>query len=88
MAKLPSREEMQARFWELKPKRDAQQAKAAPLREARDKLAAKHRKEDEAAIAKIRAAEKGLAEIEQEMAMLVRAVGGAMGDPEAQQAAE
>jgi uncharacterized protein (DUF3084 family) len=79
--KLPTRYEMTGRFWELKKRRDAQREKADPIRAQRDKLAVKQAKEMAKANEKVRAAEKGLADIEQEMAMLVRAVGGQMGEP-------
>lgn len=82
MAKLPTRYEMTARFWELKARRDKQREKADPIRAARDKLVAKQMKELAAEDAKVKAAEKGLGDIEQEMAMLTRAVGGKMGEPE------
>lgn len=75
-------EKMKARFWELKAKRDAQRAKADPIRAARDKIVAKHTKELAGHDAKVKAAEKGLFEIEQEMAMLARALGGRMGESE------
>lgn len=82
--KLPSQDELKNRFWELKPKRDALRAKADPVRAERDKLVAKHRKEEDAANAKVRAAEKGLAEMDLELAQLTRFVaGGKMGEPEA-----
>lgn len=82
MAKLPSADTMRKRFWELKALQEKQRAKADPVRAERDALAAKHRKEMEAANKKVAAAEDGLFDIEQEMAMLVRAVGGKMGEPE------
>lgn len=75
-------DKMKKRFWTLKAKRDAHRAKADPIRAARDKLVGKQAKELSAEDAKVKAAEKGLAEIEQEMAVLVRAVGGRMGEPE------
>ncbi len=81
--KMPTAEQMKARFWELKKVRDAQRAKADPIRADYDKLVAKQRKEIDAQIAKVRTAEKGLADMDMEMAALVRAVGGRMGDPEA-----
>jgi uncharacterized protein (DUF3084 family) len=73
---------MRKRFHELKAKRDAQRAKADPIRAARDKVAVRHAKEIAKHNERVRAAEKGLFEIEQEMAVLVRAVGGKMGEPE------
>jgi hypothetical protein len=82
MTKMPSAESMKKRFWELKAQQAKQRAKSGPVRAERDKLVAKHLKEVEAADKKVAAAEDGLFEIEQEMALLVRAVGGRMGDPE------
>jgi uncharacterized protein (DUF3084 family) len=75
-------DKMRKRFHELKAKRDAHRAKSDPIRAARDKVAARHTKEIAKQDEKVRVAEKGLYEIEQEMAMLVRAVGGQMGEPE------
>lgn len=79
--KLPTAETMKKRFWELKAQQEKQRAKADPVRDERDKLVAKQLKELEAADKKVAAAEDGLFEIEQEMAALVRAVGGRMGEP-------
>lgn len=78
--KMPTREQMIERFWTLKKERDAQRAKAEPIRAERDALVAKHAKELAPHKGKIRAAEKGLGEIEQEMAMLARAAGPHMGE--------
>jgi hypothetical protein len=74
-------DKMKARFWELKAKRDIKRGKADPIRAARDKVVRRHAKELGTHDAKVRKAEDGLYEIEREMAMLVRAVGGAMGEP-------
>lgn len=82
--KLPSRYEMEARFWELSKRRDDKRAKADPIRAKRDKLSEKHAKEMAAANAEVRAAEKGLYDIEQEIAMIGRALGGRVGVPEAE----
>lgn len=79
--KLPTAETMKKRFWELKAQQEKRRAKADPVRDERDKLVAKQLKELEAADKKVAAAEDGLFEIEQEMAALVRAVGGRMGEP-------
>lgn len=75
-------DKMRKRFHELKAKREAQRAKADPIRAARDKVAARQATEIAKHNKRVRAAEDGLVEIEQEMAMLVRAVGGRMGEPE------
>jgi hypothetical protein len=80
--KMPTPEQMKKRFWTLKEKRDAIWAKRDPIRETRDRLSIKHAKEMEAANKKVRAAEEGLFDIEQEMASLARACGGRMGEPE------
>jgi hypothetical protein len=82
MAKLPTPDRMKARFWELKKQRDAQRAKADPIRAERDKLVKKHAAELAKVEKRMLAAENGLGEMDQEMAMLVRAVGGRMGEPE------
>lgn len=80
--KFPSPETMKKRFWELKGQQEKHRAKADPTRAERDKLVAKQLKELAVHDAKVKKAEEGLYEIEQEMAMLVRAVGGRMGEPE------
>jgi hypothetical protein len=80
--KLPSPETMKKRFHELKAEHDKLRAKADPVRAKRDELAVKQAKEMAIENAKVRKAEAGLFEIEQEMAALVRAVGGSMGEPE------
>jgi uncharacterized coiled-coil DUF342 family protein len=73
---------LRKRFHELTAKRDAIRAKADPLREARDKAAANHAKEIADHNAKVRAAEKGLYDIDQERAMIARALGQRVGEPE------
>lgn len=80
--KLPTRYEMEARFWELKRRRDEKREKADPIRARRDKLSIKHAKEIEKANAEVRTAEKGLFDIEQELAMIARALGGKVTPPE------
>lgn len=82
MTKLPSPDTMRKRFHELCEQRDAQRAKADPIRTERDKLAVAQAAEMAKANAKVAKAEEGLYDIEQEMAALVRAVGGKMGEPE------
>jgi uncharacterized protein (DUF3084 family) len=75
-------DKMRARFHALGKKREAIRAKADPIREKRDKLAQKHEREIAKANAEVKAAEKGLFDIEQERAMLARALKGQMGEPE------
>jgi len=82
MARLPSRYEMEARFWELSKRRDSIREKADPVRAKRDKLAQKHQKEIEKANAEVKAVEKGLFDIDQEIAMISRALGGKITPPE------
>lgn len=62
----------QARYAELTAKANAIQAKAGPLRAARDKKVQAARKEEDALNAAIKKAEAGLFEIEQERAFLAR----------------
>jgi 3-methyladenine DNA glycosylase/8-oxoguanine DNA glycosylase len=78
---LPTPDEMRARFWELKAERNKIDAKREGPRAAYDELVAKHEKERAAAAEKVKKAEAGLFDIDQEMAALVRAVGGKMGEP-------
>jgi hypothetical protein len=73
-------EKMRARFHDLTAKDAKIRAKADPLREARDKVAARHAKEIAVHNKKVRAAEEGLFDIEQERAMLARALGGRVGE--------
>jgi uncharacterized protein (DUF3084 family) len=73
-------EKMRARFHDLTAKAAKIRAKADPLREARDEVAARHAKEIAAHNKKVRAAEDGLFDIEQERAMLARALGGRVGE--------
>jgi uncharacterized coiled-coil DUF342 family protein len=75
-------DKMRARFHELGKKRETIRGKADPIREKRDKLAQKHEREIAKANAEVRAAEKGLFEIDTERAMLARALKGQMGEPE------
>lgn len=79
--KMPSKEEMRARYWELLAAMDAVRAKVAPLREARDKAANDAAAADKAAMAEIRAVEAtvepglGMYEAQNELAALARALG-------------
>lgn len=75
-----SPDKMRARFHVLTAKAEAHRAKLAPVREAREKLIAKHIKEAAPLDAKVKAAEKGLVDIDNERAALVRACGGIMGE--------
>lgn len=77
--KFPSPEEMRARFAELTEKRERILAKSEPLRAARDKHANDSAAKERAMNAKIKAAEAGLFENEQERAMIARALGGKTG---------
>jgi hypothetical protein len=75
-------EKLRARFHELTRKANDQRAKSEPIRAERDKVAVRHAKEIEKHNAKVRAAEKGLYEIDQERALIARALGGRVGEPE------
>lgn len=77
---LFDREKLQARFHALTAKREAIRAKADPIREQRDKIIARHAKEAAEINKKVQAAEKGLFEIDQERAMIARALGN-VGEP-------
>lgn len=73
--------QMRARFAELKARRDAISAKVDPLHEERAKIR-KESSEAEARLAgKIKAASSDLAEIDEEMAMLSRALKGRTAAP-------
>lgn len=73
---------MRKRFHELGDKRDKIRAKADPLRTTRDKAARRHATEIAKHNDKVRSAEQGLFEIDQERAMIARALGGRLGEPE------
>jgi hypothetical protein len=73
-------ETMRARFHDLTAQAVKIRARADPLRDARDTLIKRHANEIDSHNKKVRAAEKGLFEIEQERAMLARALGGRVGD--------
>lgn len=70
---------LRARFHELGTQRDAIIGKATPLREKRDALVNKAREDEKAINDKIREAEAGLYDLDQERAMIVRALGGKTG---------
>lgn len=67
---------MRKRFAELGAKREAILAQARPLREARDAFAAETDAKLKAMAAEIKKAEAGLFEIEQERAIISRALSG------------
>jgi uncharacterized coiled-coil DUF342 family protein len=73
------KETSRARFWELKDKSDQMRAAAAPLRAERDAYVREARETENEMNAAIRAAEAGLAEIDEELAFLSRALGGKPG---------
>lgn len=74
---------LRARFAELSTQRETIVAAAAPLREKRDALVNKAREDEKAINAEIRKAEAGLFELDQERAMISRALGGKTSDPDA-----
>lgn len=63
-------------FQSLTEQRDAIVKKSDPLRARRDKLVNDHRERETAINDEIRAAEEGLAQIDQRRARLVRMLGG------------
>jgi hypothetical protein len=84
---IPSKDEMKARFWELKGVIEAAHDKIAPLREARDAAVNAHAEADEKAMADIRAIEAevtpglNMADAKAEMAFLARGLGNVGDDP-------
>lgn len=80
MKKLPTKEEMTARFWALTDAMDAVRAKVAPLREKRDAAVNKAAEEDRKAMEAIRAIESdvidgmSMYEAQQELAFYARAL--------------
>lgn len=76
-------DQMRARFHQLTAKGQAIRDKAGPIRAARDKAVQRHAAEIDKHNKKVRAAEKGLYEIDQERAMLARALGGRVGEADA-----
>jgi len=70
-----NRDHMRKRFQDLAAKREKILAAATPLRESRDAKIQKHTKEVETANKAIQTAEKGLYDIDQERAMIARALG-------------
>ena len=77
-----SPETLRKRFHELTARAEKIRAKADPLRGKRDALLGKHGAEIDPLNAKIRKAEDGLFEIEQERAMIARALAGKVGAPD------
>lgn len=78
---------MRERFAELTEKRATILAIATPLRDKLDKQAQKAREAEEAIRDDIAKAEKGLFEIDQERAMISRALGGKTSEPEPEEPA-
>jgi hypothetical protein len=72
---------LRKRFADLTKKHDAIRAKADPLRLKYDTLAQHNRKAEDAAAARVKDAEAGLFEIEQERATIARALGGKTSEP-------
>jgi predicted nucleic acid-binding Zn-ribbon protein len=72
---------LRARFAELTKKHDAIRAKSTPLRDSYDKTVQANRAREDDLAAKVKAAEKGLYEIEMERAMIARALGGRTAEP-------
>lgn len=77
-----SEKSMRARFAELRKERDAIEAKTQPLKDERAAIRAEAEKKERALAGKIKAAEKGLPEIDREMAMISRALKGRTGKAE------
>lgn len=74
-----SPEAMRNRFSELGEQKAKIETKAAPLIAARDEMAAKYQADLDLANAKIKKAQDGLFEIDQERALIVRALAGSTG---------
>lgn len=81
MPEMPTPTEMRARFAELTAQAAAIRETVDPLREHRDAVVNKAREDEQLLNDEIRTAEAGLFEIEQERAMIVRALGGKTGEP-------
>jgi hypothetical protein len=73
---------MRARFADLSTQRDAKLALSEPLRDQRDTIVRQNTAEVATLDAQIAAAEAGLGDIAQEMAMISRALNGKVGDPD------
>ena len=79
--KFPTPDKMRERFQDLRERRDAILKRSGPLREKRDALVNEAREKEQALNERIRKAEEGLFEIDQEAAMIARALGGQTGAP-------
>lgn len=76
-----SPEKMRARYAELTAKGEEIRAKAAPMREARDAFANEARDKELAMNAEIAEVEAGLGQIDNERALISRALGGKVAMP-------
>lgn len=83
-----SADALRERFADLTAQHDKIREKAEPLRAQYDALVQKNRAAEDAQADKVRKAEKGLYEIEQERATIARALGGKTSAPKADEAAE
>jgi len=79
--------DMRVRFAELTAQREKITAVSGPLREKRDAFVKEMRAKEDAMSAEIKTAEEGLFDIDQERAMIARALGGKTAMP-AEPAAE
>lgn len=86
--KMPSKEDMRARYWELRDAMDSVRDKVAPLRAARDAAVNAAAAADRKAMAEIRAIEAkvepglGMHDAQNELAALARALGNVGERPE------
>lgn len=78
---MPTAEEMRVRFADLQARRASILAASMPLRQSRDDLVNAAREQEALLNAEIREAEEGLFDIDQESAMIARALGGKTGTP-------
>lgn len=83
-----SPEAMRRRFAELTTKRDEILQQSTPLREQRDRMLADHQQQQKNLNDEIAKVETGLFDIDQERAMLARALNGKTGDPANEDRAE
>lgn len=77
-----SNEELQTMFKDLGEDREAIVKKSAPLRKEYDELRVKNDKAERELAVKIKAAEKGLVEIDNKRGRLARMLGGVTSPPE------
>lgn len=75
-------ENLRARFAELGDQREAMLAASSPLRDRRDTVAREAQEQIAVLDSRIRAAEEGLFQIDQERGLIARALGGKTGEPE------